>query len=86
MVRSLSRIITVLSNLKGDVQPFLALGQELLSQGHRVRIATHGTFRDFVKETGLEFYNIGGDPHELMSYMVRSAFIILQQERMKLIK
>jgi sterol 3beta-glucosyltransferase len=50
----------------------LALGQELLRQGHRVRIATHEDFRSFVTENKLEFYNIGGDPKELMSYMVRS--------------
>jgi sterol 3beta-glucosyltransferase len=50
----------------------LALGQELLKHGHRVRIATHGTFRTFVKDAGLEFYDIGGNPQELMSYMVKS--------------
>jgi sterol 3beta-glucosyltransferase len=57
---------------KGDVQPFLALGQQLLREGHRVRIATHGTFRSFVQDAGLEFFDIGGDPHDLMSYMVKS--------------
>ncbi|CAG8556610.1 15952_t:CDS:10, partial [Acaulospora colombiana] len=57
---------------KGDVQPFLALGLDLHRHGHRVRIATHGTFRQFVKDTGLEFYDIGGDPHDLMSYMVKN--------------
>lgn len=56
----------------GDVQPFIALGKQLLEDQHRVRIATHETFRSFVKEHGLEFFNIGGDPEELMSYMVKS--------------
>jgi UDP:flavonoid glycosyltransferase YjiC (YdhE family) len=51
----------------GDVQPFLALGQELQRVGHRVRIATHDVFQDFVRKTGLEFYPIGGDPSELMA-------------------
>jgi sterol 3beta-glucosyltransferase len=64
----------------GDVQPYLALGQELLKNGHRVQIATlqiatHGTFRQFVADAKLEFFDIGGDPQELMSYMVRSAFV-----------
>lgn len=58
----------------GDVQPFIALGNELAQQGHRVRIGTHETFRSFVTENNLEFYNIGGDPKELMSYMVRSEY------------
>ncbi|PTD12338.1 Sterol 3-beta-glucosyltransferase UGT80B1 [Fusarium culmorum] len=36
-----------------------------------VRIATHPTFRTFVEENGLEFFNIGGDPAELMAFMVK---------------
>ena len=52
---------------EGDVQPFIALGNRLQAYGHRVRIATHPTFKDFVQEAGLEFFSIGGDPAELMS-------------------
>jgi len=44
----------------GDVQPFLAFGKRLKQYGHRVRIATHETFRSFVKEAGLEFLALGG--------------------------
>ncbi|QRW11176.1 glycosyltransferase family 1 protein [Ceratobasidium sp. AG-Ba] len=61
---------------RGDVQPYLALGQKLREYGHTVRIATHGTFRQLVKDAGLRFFNIGGDPHELMSYMVRNPGLI----------
>ncbi|KAI0117994.1 glycosyltransferase family 1 protein [Hypoxylon sp. NC0597] len=57
---------------RGDVQPFVALGTELLRHGHRVRLATHNTFADFVRDSGLEFYPIGGDPAELMAYMVKN--------------
>ena len=57
---------------RGDVQPFLALGSELQKYGHRVRLATHDMFADFVREAGLEFYPIGGDPAALMAYMVRN--------------
>lgn len=56
----------------GDVQPYVALGQQLVKDGHRVRIATHGTFQAFVTDAGLEFFSIGGDPQDLMSYMVKS--------------
>lgn len=56
----------------GDVQPYIVLGDALKKHGHRVRIATHETFRQMVKDAGLGFYSIGGDPTELMSYMVRS--------------
>lgn len=65
-------IVIMIVGSRGDVQPFLALGQELHRHGHRVRIATHGTFRSFVKGANLEFFDIGGDPHELMSYMVKN--------------
>ena len=58
---------------RGDVQPFVALGQVLKNKyGHRVRIATHPTFRQFVTENGLEFFSIGGDPAELMAFMVKN--------------
>ncbi|KAG9601350.1 UDP-Glycosyltransferase/glycogen phosphorylase, partial [Aureobasidium melanogenum] len=58
---------------RGDVQPFVALGKVLKDQyGHRVRLATHPVFRDFVTENGLEFFSIGGDPSELMAFMVKN--------------
>ncbi|CAE6497736.1 unnamed protein product [Rhizoctonia solani] len=61
---------------RGDVQPYLALGQRLQQYGHIVRLSTHETFRILVKDAGLRFFNIGGDPHELMSYMVRNPGLI----------
>ncbi|CAE6475911.1 unnamed protein product [Rhizoctonia solani] len=61
---------------RGDVQPYLALGKKLQQYGHDVRLSTHETFRKMVKDAGLRFYNIGGDPHELMSYMVRNPGLI----------
>ncbi|KAL6877032.1 glycosyltransferase family 1 protein [Trichoderma novae-zelandiae] len=57
---------------RGDVQPFVALGKVLKeAYGHRIRIATHATFKTFVEENGLEFFSIGGDPAELMAFMVK---------------
>lgn len=58
---------------RGDVQPFVALGKILKSTyGHRVRLATHPTFKGFVEENGLEFFSIGGNPSELMAFMVKN--------------
>ena len=57
---------------RGDIQPFIALGKELKAHGHRVRLATHLAFRDVVLEAGLEFFCIGGDPAELMAFMVKN--------------
>jgi len=52
---------------RGDVQPFVALGNELQKSGHRVRVGTHSVFKDFVQNSGLEFFSIGGNPSELMA-------------------
>ncbi|RDW65951.1 hypothetical protein BP6252_09586 [Coleophoma cylindrospora] len=58
---------------RGDVQPFIALGKVLkVTYGHRVRLATHPNFKEFVQENGLEFFNIGGDPSRLMAFMVKN--------------
>lgn len=64
----MTNVCSTMSNRRpGDVQPFLALGNELRLEGHRVRIATHDVFQDFVTITGLEFFPIGGDPSSLMA-------------------
>ena len=54
----------------GDVQPFVALGVALKRYGHRIRLATHDVFADFVHASGLEFYPIGGDPEDLMAVSI----------------
>ena len=61
---------------RGDVQPFIALGNELQKHGHRIRLATHNVFEDFVTKSNLEFFPIGGDPAELMAYMVKNPGLI----------
>lgn len=101
-------IVIQIVGSRGDVQPYLSLAIELiLLGGHRVRIATHGDFKDFVLVTGrkvlrrrweamvrnghvkarggtveegkalsqkLEFFLAGGNPKELMAYMVKSKY------------
>ena len=62
-------IVIQIVGSRGDVQPFVALGKELKDRyGHRIRLATHATFKKFVEENGLEFFSIGGDPAQLMDY------------------
>ncbi|KAJ8093380.1 hypothetical protein PM082_020237 [Marasmius tenuissimus] len=65
-------IVIMIVGSRGDVQPYVALGKKLKQDGHRIRIASHETFRSFVEGQGLEFFDIGGDPRELMSYMVKN--------------
>jgi UDP:flavonoid glycosyltransferase YjiC (YdhE family) len=70
---------------RGDAQPFLKIGKVLKEDyGHRVRIATHPAFRDFVeKDSGLEFFSVGGDPSELMAFMVKNPGLIPTLETVK---
>lgn len=68
---------------RGDVQPFIALGNELQKYGHRVRLATHDVFGSMVQTAGLEFYPIGGDPAELMAYMVKNPGLIPSMKSLK---
>jgi hypothetical protein len=66
------------------VQPFVALGIELQKNyGHRIRLATHGTFKKFVEENGLEFFEVGGDPAELMAFMVKNPGLIPGMKSLK---
>ncbi|KAE9003266.1 Sterol 3-beta-glucosyltransferase [Phytophthora rubi] len=65
-------ICIVIVGTRGDVQPFVAIAQRLQQDGHRVRLATHAIYRDFVTSYGLEFYPLGGDPKELAAYMVKT--------------
>ncbi|KZV74732.1 glycosyltransferase family 1 protein [Peniophora sp. CONT] len=57
---------------RGDVQPYIALAKRLMLDGHRVRIATHGEFKDWVESFGIEFGYVGGDPAELMRICVEN--------------
>ncbi|KIY71268.1 glycosyltransferase family 1 protein [Cylindrobasidium torrendii FP15055 ss-10] len=74
-VPKLSIVILIVGS-RGDVQPYVALGKRLVKDGHRVRLATHETFRSFVLDHGLEFFDIGGNPQDLMSYMVKNPGLV----------
>ncbi|KAK8698275.1 hypothetical protein V6N13_114400 [Hibiscus sabdariffa] len=66
------QIVMLIVGTRGDVQPFVAIGKRLQADGHRVRLATHSNFKDFVLNAGLEFFPLGGDPKVLAGYMVKN--------------
>ncbi|KAI3417118.1 Glyco_transf_28 domain-containing protein [Psidium guajava] len=66
------QIVMLIVGTRGDVQPFVAIGKRLQEYGHRVRLATHVNFKEFVLTAGLEFYPLGGDPKVLAGYMVKN--------------
>ena len=57
-------ILTVGS--RGDVQPYIALGQGLQQAGFKVTLATHAEFETMIRAHGLDFKPLRGNPRELM--------------------
>ncbi|KAA8906724.1 hypothetical protein FN846DRAFT_710716 [Sphaerosporella brunnea] len=76
-------IVIMVIGSRGDVQPFIAIAKGLMEGGHRVRLATHGAFREFVREHGVEFFDVGGDPGELMAFMVKNPGLVPGVEAIK---
>ncbi|EGZ07162.1 hypothetical protein PHYSODRAFT_362385 [Phytophthora sojae] len=68
----LMTICIMIVGTHGDVQPFVAIAKRLLQDGHRVRLATHAVYRNFVMSHDVEFYPLTGDPKELSAYMVKT--------------
>ena len=52
---------------RGDIQPYIALGQGLQRAGHRVRLNTHLDFEALVRAHDLEFAPLHGNVRDLMS-------------------
>jgi vancomycin aglycone glucosyltransferase len=51
---------------RGDVQPQLVLGDELLRRGHRVTLAAPPNFRSDAETRGFRFVPVGQDIHEVL--------------------
>lgn len=59
--------ITILTiGSRGDVQPYVALGQGLQAAGYQVRLAAHDNFETFVRDRGLTFFSIAADPRGIL--------------------
>ncbi|KAI4727943.1 UDP-Glycosyltransferase/glycogen phosphorylase [Aureobasidium sp. EXF-10728] len=77
-------IVIMVIGSRGDIQPFLQIARILKRYGHRVRVATHPAFKEFIeKDVGLEFFSIGGDPSELMAFMVKNPGLIPNLETVR---
>ena len=55
---------------RGDVQPYIALGQGLQKEGHRVTIVTHEEYKSWITGFGIGHRTAGGDPGALMKLSV----------------
>ena len=61
------RILMAAIGSTGDVRPFILLGRELASRGHRVTIAAFSAFREPVLQAGLAFAPLSGDAEKMMA-------------------
>jgi len=66
------RITCLTIGSRGDVQPYIALCKGLLAEGHKPRIATHREFGPWVREHGIDFAPVEGDPAELMRICIEN--------------
>src|SRR4029453_4989265 len=57
------RVITIGS--EGDIRPYVALGVGLRSAGHDVRGVPRPGFDPLVRQNGLDFAPVSGDPREM---------------------
>ena len=66
------RITCLTIGSRGDVQPYIALCMGLIAEGHQAKIATHGNFEGWIREHGVDFALVDGDPAELMRMCVEN--------------
>jgi sterol 3beta-glucosyltransferase len=59
------RVLLLTIGARGDVQPFIALGQRLKQNGHDVALCTNSSFSSFVERHGLEYRYLNNDLVEL---------------------
>ena len=52
-------IVIMAAGSRGDVQPYIALGEGLVKAGHIVRIVTHQDFEELATKHNLDFFSDG---------------------------
>ena len=70
---------------RGDVQPLCALAVGLQRAGHRVRVATHDNFKEFVSQLGLEFAPLAGNFEELLKSVEGEKLLAGKRNKLMLI-
>ncbi|KAL4942455.1 hypothetical protein BDV06DRAFT_211804 [Aspergillus oleicola] len=71
------RITCLTIGSRGDVQPYIALCKGFLAEGHKPKIATHAEFEQSIREHGIDFAPVDGDPAELMQLCVENGMFTM---------
>ncbi len=69
------RIVMLTYGSRGDVEPFVALGLRLITEGFLVRLIAPKPFRPLVESTGIDFVPIDSEPDELGQLFANQAGI-----------
>lgn len=64
------KITAVALGTRGDVNPLVELGAEMIHRGHEFRILTQEGFRPLVESRGVKFLHLDGDADHIMKYLV----------------
>lgn len=65
------RFTITTSGSRGDVQPYVALGHQLVQDGHEVTIAAPSEFESLVKPRGPDFVGVNANPRTTTERMLR---------------
>ncbi len=58
---------------RGDVEPFIALGNGLDQAGHQVNLAAPESFSNLLKNDQIQFFGLPGDPQQMVENLVQRA-------------
>ena len=58
-------IVITAAGSRGDVQPYVALGEGLVKAGHTIRMVTHQDFEELVKSHGIDYFSDGTNVKEI---------------------
>lgn len=64
------RITAVAVGTRGDVNPLVELGAEMIRRGHDFRILTQEGFRPLIEGKGVKYLHLDGDTDHIMKYLV----------------
>jgi UDP:flavonoid glycosyltransferase YjiC (YdhE family) len=83
------RIAILASGSRGDVEPYLALGQGLQRAGHAVRLVTHENYEGYVTSHGVGFWPVEGDvqavaqSREMQERLGKGSFLAVMSQMAK---
>lgn len=64
------KITAVAVGTRGDVNPLVELGVEMIKRGHDFRILTTENFRPLIEKKGVTYLHLDGDGDHVLQYMV----------------